>query len=100
MSVREFRESPWEQGADEARDYTLDTAPWGGSPSSPVVTVYDADGEDVSEYVLTGSASVSGDTITTPVVGGLAAGREYRLEIMFTVEGRVEEAYGYIVCAR
>lgn len=101
MSVREFRESPWEQGADEERNYQLDTGPWGGAPSSPVVVVYDeGDGEDISDLVLSGVASVSGDTIATPFVRGLVAGRVYRLEIQFTVEGRVEEAYGYIVCAR
>ena len=100
MSVREFRESPWEQGADEKRDYVLDTSPWGGSPSSPTVAVYDEGYDDVSEQTLVGSASVSGDTITTPVVKGLGAGRTYRLEIKFVVDGRTEEAYGHIISAQ
>lgn len=100
MSVREFVESPWEQGADEARDYVLDTGPWGGSPATPVVKLYDDGYDDVSATKLTGAASVSGDNITTPVVAGLQAGRTYRLEIRFVVEGRTEEAYGQIVCAQ
>lgn len=100
MSVREFRESPWEQGADEERNYVLDTTPWGGSPSSPVVKLFEGDDEDVSATKLSGAASVNGNSITTPMVVGLDAGQEYRLEIQFTVEGRVEEAYGHIICAR
>lgn len=100
MSVREFRESPWEQGADEERDYVLDTSPWGGSPSAPVVKIFDEGYDDVSATMLAGSASVSGDTITTPVVKGLGAGRTYRLEIKFVVDGRTEEAYGHIISAQ
>ena len=52
------------------------------------------------EALLAGSASVSGDTITTPVVKGLVAGRTYRLEIKFVVDGRTEEAYGHIISAQ
>jgi hypothetical protein len=100
MSVREVRESPWEQGADERRNYVLDTTPWGGSPSSPVVRLYEGDDEDVSGAKLDGSASVNGNSITTPFVVGLDAGQQYRLEIQFVVDGRVEEAYGHIICAR
>lgn len=99
-SVREFRESPWEQGIDEERYYTLDTAPWGGSPASVEVALFDGDYDDVTAEKLSGSAVVGGDTITTPMVRGLAAGSTYRLEIKFVVDGRTEEAYGYIYCAR
>jgi hypothetical protein len=100
MSVREFRESPWEQGADERRNYVLDTTPWGGSPSAVVVKLFEGDDEDVSGAKLEGAASVNGSSITTPMVVGLDAGQEYRLEIQFVVEGRTEEAYGHIICAK
>lgn len=100
MSIREVIESPWEQGADEVRDYVLDTTPWGGSPSAPAVKLYDEGYDDVTATKLTGSASVNGNTIVTPFVTGLGAGRTYRLEIKFVVDGRTEEAYGHIVCAQ
>ncbi len=99
-SIREFRESPWEQGIDEERYYTLDTAPWGGSPAWVEVALFDGDYDDVSEVKLSGDVVVSGDMITTPLVRCLAAGSTYRLEIKFVVDGRTEEAYGYIYCAR
>jgi hypothetical protein len=101
LNVREIIESPWEQGADESRSYTLDTGPWGGSPSSPVVKLYvAATGEDVTAGKLSGSATVSGDDVVTPAVSGLAAGGIYRLEIRFVTGGRTEEAWGRIVGTR
>jgi hypothetical protein len=45
---------------------------------------------------LSGSASVAGDVITTPVVKSLVAGTQYRLEIKFTVSGNIFEAFGFI----
>jgi hypothetical protein len=97
MSIREIKESPWEQGVEESRPYILDTSPWGGSPSSPVVKLYyDSDLTDVSLTNLSGSASIAGDNITTPVVTGLAEDILYRLEIKFVTNGRTEECYGFI----
>ena len=37
-------ESPLEQGKDEIISYQLNTTPWGGTPSVPVVTIYDVTG--------------------------------------------------------
>lgn len=95
-SIREFRESPWEQGIDEQIAYRVTTTPWGGGSSSPAVTVT-LNGEDVTDAVTEGNASGDGDTITTPVIQGLTAGNTYRLEVRWTTtDGRVLEAYGYI----
>lgn len=101
MSVREIIESPWEQGSEEVRAYTLTTTPWGGSPSTPVVKLYTlADLTDVSATNLSGSASIAGDVITTPAVVSLTAGVRYRLEIKFVTGGRTEEAWGIIAGTR
>lgn len=100
VSAREIRESPWEQGADEARDYVLDTSPWGGSPANPVVSLFDGAGEDVTEAHVTGETTVNGDTLVTGVIADLVAGEEYRLEFLFEHHGRTEEAWGRIICTR
>lgn len=90
---RRITESPLYQGEDEQIAYTLTTTPWVSSPTSPVITVKDADGDDVTTDVTSGSASASGDVITTPLVLDLTAGAQYRLEIQFTVSGNVFEAW-------
>lgn len=95
-NLREFKESPLWQGVDEQIAYSLTTTPWGSSPSSPAVSIYDEAGTDCSTANLSGSASVSGDVITTPKVTGLTAGKRYRLEIKFTSGGNIFEVYGYI----
>jgi hypothetical protein len=101
MSKREIIESPWEQGVEEIRTYQLTTTPWGSSPSSPVVKLYEgASLTDVSATKLSGAASVAGDVITTPAVTGLTENLIYRLEIKFVTGGRTEEAWAEIVCKR
>jgi hypothetical protein len=100
-SVREIKESPWEQGRAESRAYSLTVTPWGSSPSSVSVKLYQLPAlTDVTAAYLSGSASVTGDVITTPTVASLVAGVTYRMEIKFTVAGRVEEAYGFITATR
>lgn len=102
MSIRQFRESEWEQGVEEAIVYAVTTTPWGGGSVSPVVTVKQGGGagaplEDVTDDVTTGSASGVGDTVTTPVISGLTAGKTYRLEVKWTTSGgQLVEAYGFI----
>lgn len=90
---RRIIESPLYQGEDEEIAYTLTTTPFASDPSSPVVTVKDADGEDVTADYTTGSASVAGDVITTPTILDLVADTQYRLEIKFTSGGNVLEAW-------
>jgi len=93
---RQFIQSPLYQGVDETIAYTLTTTPWGSTPSSVSVVAKEADGTDVSGDVLSGSASVASDVITTPTVQSLTAGKVYRLEIKFTTAGNVLEAWGLI----
>lgn len=83
---RYVRESPFWMGRNEKKQFTLDTAPWGGSPTSPVCTLWDItiSETDVSGTNLSGSASPSGDIITTPLVQSLTADHTYLLEIKWT----------------
>lgn len=90
---RRIIESPIHQGEDEQIAYTLTTTPFASDPSSPTVTIKDADGVDVTGDYTSGSAGVLGDVITTPTILDLVAGIQYRLEIKFTVSGNVEEAW-------
>lgn len=79
-------QSPFYMGRNEKKAFTLDTTPWGGSPATPVCTLFDiTDVEtDVSGTKLSGSASVAGAIITTPLVQLLTVGSQYLLEIKWT----------------
>jgi hypothetical protein len=90
---RAVKESPLYQGEHEVIAYVLDTGPWGGSPTSPSVKIYDSGGTDQSSTCLGGSPSVSGDDITTPLVQSLAAGESYHLSIQWVNAGNTLEAY-------
>jgi hypothetical protein len=93
---RRIIESPLYQGVDEQIAYTLTTTPWGSSPSSVAVVLKNSAGTDVSSTCLSGSASVAGDVITTPVVKSLTADAIYRLEIKFTVSSNIMEVWADI----
>ena len=103
---RRFKESPWEQGADEAIAYTI-TVPtsWGtGAFTSITCKLYEdpnVTNTDRSTTMLSGSASSTGQGITTQKVTGLTVGYDYRLEVKFTsTEGNILEAWGIIRCGR
>ena len=84
------------QGDDETIIYSITTTSWGSSPSNVVVKAYDVTGgtrTDVSETVLSGTASVDGDVITLPAVTGLTAGKGYRIEVKFDSGGNTFEPY-------
>jgi hypothetical protein len=100
MSNREFTQSPIEQGTEEEIAYTLDTTPWGASPSVVVPKVFDVTygaREDVTATMMpAGSASVVGNVITLPKLKSLVAGHTYRLEVKFTSGGNIFEAWGVV----
>ena len=96
-TTRRIVESPLYQGVDEQIAYTLTTTPWGSSPTSVAVVLKNSAGTDVSSTYLSGSASVSGNVITTPVVKSLVVDAWYRLEIKFTCSGNIFEAFADIV---
>ena len=103
---REFKESPFGQGADEQISYVL-TVPtsWGTSSLTGItITLYedpDGDNTDATATKTSGSASASGQVITTKLVKDLTAGKKYRLEVKFTSsESNVLEAYAIIYAQR
>ncbi len=96
-SSRKFKESPMPQGPGEIVAYLLTTTPWGSSPTSPVVTIKQ-NGLDITSDVTSGSASVSSDVVTTPLIQNLTAGKEYRIEVLFVTGGNTFVAHGIIKC--
>ena len=103
---REFKESPFYQGADEEVAYKL-TVPtsWGTSSltslSSMLYEDPDGDNTDVTSTKITGSTTASGQVITTGLVKLLTAGTKYRLEVKFTSsESNVLEAFAFIFAQR
>ena len=104
--IREFKESPFYQGADEEIAYvpTVPTS-WGTATFTSLSSVLyeDPDGTntDVSDTKLSGSTAASSQVITTPLVKSLTAGTKYRLEVKWTSsESNVLEAYAIIFAQR
>ena len=99
MGTRQFI-VPSPQGVNETIAYALDVTVWGGTPASPTTMLYDVTApsqyDDVSGTNLDGSASVSGNIITTKQVTALAAGHRYRINVGWTNSGNTLEAYGFI----
>ena len=91
-----FKEKVKPQGRDERVGYTIDTLPWGGSPSNVVVAVT-LKGEDVSDDHLNGESTVALDTITTPLVVSLLPGNRYQLEVRWDCQSNTFEAFGWII---
>ena len=99
MGKREVLEGVQTQGADEKITYTITTTNWAASPTEVSQVVKDAEGNDVSSTVTSGSTSVTGNVITLKPISGLAAGERYRVEVQFTASGgEPYECYFYIDC--
>ena len=98
MTKRQVIESPVYQGADESIAYAFDFSAL-GTPTSPAVKLETKpDKTDVSSTKLSGSASVTGSTVTTPKVTGLTAGSSYVLTATVTISGNTMSAYTEIRC--
>lgn len=103
---RRFNESPWEQSAQESKAYTV-TIPtsWGTSDFSSITCALYEDPNSTntnrSTTMLSGSASSSGQVITTKMVTGLTEGYDYRFEVKFTTsEGDTLVCWGIIRATR
>ena len=87
MLVYEAIESPYQMRVGEGGLWQLDTTPWGGSPSSPSVSVRNAaDGEDVTASVMPGACNVFNDLIYLPKFLSASAGTFY-VTVQFTNDG-------------
>lgn len=100
---REINESPMAQGINEIVIYTLDTSPWGGSPSNVAVSVFDyteriMDGNsNVTEDVMpVNTPTVDGDTIALSPLHNLDENIRYRINILWTFSGNTFDTYCYI----
>lgn len=96
MDKHQVNEGKQFQRPNEQIVYTLTTTPYGSSPTSIVVTVFDITSgtpQDVTSTVTSGSVIVAGDVITLPTVGNLTAGKLYRVDIRFTTQQTVWEPY-------
>lgn len=99
-SIREFQESPIEQGVDERIPYNFSLANWPtGTYSSPSVVVKDiTNPESITDVTATvmpsGSASIATSTFTTPILRALTENNIYRMECKWTVDSTtIFEAY-------
>ena len=84
------------QSVAESIVYQVDTAPWGGTPTSPAVDVFDE--EDYSTSVKatvmpSGSPSVSSDNVLLPALTALTAGIIYRVYVTFVSGGNTLQGY-------
>ena len=103
---RRIKESPIDQGVDESIAYkiTIPTS-WGTATLSSIACKLYEDpngtNTDRSSTMLTGSASASGQVITTQLVTGLTVDYDYRLEVKFTSsEGNILECWAIIRATR
>lgn len=99
--VREVEESPKKQGYREQIAYTFDWAD-DGTPASQSVKMFDPSYVDVSSSRLSGSSSIVGDTVITPLVLFVEADidQEYRLECEVSIGGNTLIHYCRIVVER
>lgn len=100
-SLREVKESPLRQGSDERIAYVFDYTDI-GTPSTDVSStdsfqLYDVtNSADVTATKLTGSGSVSGYNVTSPLVISLVAGYQYRLTSKVVISSNTVSAYALI----
>lgn len=84
------------QSTAESVLYSVDTEPWGGTPTSPSVDVFDE--EDLATSVKTtvmpsGNPSVLTDDIILPALTSLTAGIIYRILLTFESAGNTLQGY-------
>lgn len=98
---REVKESPITQGKNETVYYQLTTTPWGGTPTQPIVTIYDVTNggytqltsEQMNVVMPVNTPGIVGDVITLSGLTSLTPGKWYRIQIKFTSGGNVKEAF-------
>ncbi len=91
------------QGESEEIAWIIDTTNWTSSPTSPsVVEIIDVStGRDVKSTVMpSGSASVSGNNITLPILKLLREGRSYHVFVKWTDGSEVKEAIIKVRCPK
>lgn len=100
-ATRDITQARVAQGADETIEYTLTTTNVASDPTSPSVKVYDLTNSnaDVSDDVLSGTTTASGDVITLEEISSLTAGRIYQVVVSYTVGSSTYDQLFVIVCS-
>ena len=91
--TRQVAESPVTQGPYEQIAYSFDWSAIGTPDSAGTVKIYDKTGTDTSGTNLTGSASLTGNIVTTPIVKSLTARGKYKLVSSVTISSNTLTAY-------
>lgn len=96
-------EAPRKQSPDESIAYSITTTPWGSTPTSVAMYVYDVTVQgtvtDVTNTVVQGATSVTGDVISTKRIRLLTLGHDYRVDVQFTdANSNIWEASFKILC--
>ena len=84
------------QSVAESVVYSVDTEPWGGTPTAPAVDVFDEEdyATSVKSTVMpSGSPSPSGHTVVLPALTALTAGIIYRVYVTFVSGGNTLRGY-------
>lgn len=83
------------QGVDESVLYSVDTLPWGGSPTGVSHDVFDEEdyATSLKSLLMPGSPTVATNVINLPALSGLSAGKIYRVFIDFTIAGSGLQGY-------
>lgn len=91
-------ESPQPTVVGESIAFTV-TFSWVASVSSPTVTIYKEDTTtDLAGTLITGSASASGNVVTTGAVHALAANERYVLAVTATVSSQTQVRKLKLIC--
>jgi hypothetical protein len=93
--------SPLKQGSAETVKYFVDFTPWGASESfpvsSPVITVLDQDGENVTSTIYSAAdAAVIASVEIEFTLSAMTAGDKYRVFIRGTINSLVGECWTFI----
>lgn len=93
--AREVLEGIQVQGVNESILWSVDTSPWGGTPTSPSHDIFDI--EDMSTSLkatlMPGTPSVSGDNVVLPALSGISTDVTYIVTVRFATGGNTLEGY-------
>ena len=94
-NIHEVLEGLQEQLVGESVLYSINTTPWGGTPTGTDHDIFDEEDLTTSlkSAMMSGSSSVSADVINLPALGSVVAGKIYRVEVTFTSLGNTLVGY-------
>jgi len=100
MASLQVIEGIQDQSTNEEIAYAITTTPWGGTPSGVSAVCYEIEsGQDVTATVFPVNApSVLGDVITLSKLKSLSKGKNYRVEVLFTIGTNILECYLLVKC--